>query len=257
MSSNLYIEQVGLGPQPLLLIHGWGMNGAVWQTVVSALQDDCTLYIVDLPGYGFSRESEIAWTAEAIVAAIAAQIPAETVWLGWSLGGLIALHAAQQGISQRTIVTGTSPCFCQQPDWPHAMPQLLMQQFANELQQDYTATLLRFIGLQSQGSLQAKQEIRYLKQQLFSRGEPQPAALIAGLAMLQQCDLRRYQSISNQPVHFIHGSRDMLAPMQAIQQWLHNYPTMQLHPIAKAGHAPFLSHTSQFTSLLQQLCRHD
>ena len=52
--AKIHIETVGSGPH-LALIHGWGMNGSVWQPVLKKLSRNFTLHIVDLPGMGFSQ----------------------------------------------------------------------------------------------------------------------------------------------------------------------------------------------------------
>ncbi|MEO6118672.1 MAG: alpha/beta fold hydrolase, partial [Methylotenera sp.] len=49
--ANLHIESTGTGPN-LVLLHGWGMHGAVWQPLVKKLSKIFTLHLVDLPGMG-------------------------------------------------------------------------------------------------------------------------------------------------------------------------------------------------------------
>ena len=47
MSDTLYWHVSGQGPD-LVLVHGWGMNGAVWQQTVDALEADFRVHVVDL-----------------------------------------------------------------------------------------------------------------------------------------------------------------------------------------------------------------
>ena len=56
MSTKLHWQSFGQGPD-LVLLHGWGMNGAVWQQTVESLQPYFRVHVVDLPGYGHSAES--------------------------------------------------------------------------------------------------------------------------------------------------------------------------------------------------------
>ena len=51
---SLHIESIGSGA-PLLLIHGWGMHGGVWDEVAQELAADFRVHRVDLPGYGYSE----------------------------------------------------------------------------------------------------------------------------------------------------------------------------------------------------------
>ena len=90
---SLHIETLGRGPVPLVLLHGWAMHGGVLSPLVDALADRCTMYVVDLPGHGYSRHCGLPLEPSACAAAIAQATP-PALWLGWSLGGLIALTAA-------------------------------------------------------------------------------------------------------------------------------------------------------------------
>ncbi|MCP5077676.1 MAG: alpha/beta fold hydrolase, partial [Psychromonas sp.] len=45
---------VGQG-KDLVLLHGWGVNSAVWQPVVELLGKHFRLHLIDLPGFGESK----------------------------------------------------------------------------------------------------------------------------------------------------------------------------------------------------------
>ena len=47
------VERFGQGPD-LVLLHGWGMNGAVWHGIAQELAAHYRLHLVDLPGFGNS-----------------------------------------------------------------------------------------------------------------------------------------------------------------------------------------------------------
>lgn len=90
---SLHVEVRGTGPVPVVMLHGWAMHGGVMAPLAEALEARCTVYVVDLPGHGHSRDCGIPLAPSACAAAIAAATP-PALWLGWSLGGLIALTAA-------------------------------------------------------------------------------------------------------------------------------------------------------------------
>ena len=90
---TLHVEVTGNGPD-IVLLHGWAMHGGVFAPLVSRLQERFRLHVVDLPGHGGSRESDIPLTLADSAQAIARVVPSGALWCGWSLGGLIALHAA-------------------------------------------------------------------------------------------------------------------------------------------------------------------
>ena len=109
MSDRLHITVSGDGA-PLVLIHGWAMHGGVFATLVERLRNRHTLYCVDLPGHGLSRDDATPLAFDAVCDAIDAQVPVAP-WLGWSLGGMFALHAAVRdpALLARNLIAETTP----------------------------------------------------------------------------------------------------------------------------------------------------
>src|SRR5512139_2145202 len=83
----------GTGPA-LVMIHGWAMHSGIFAPLVERLDAHFTLYLVDLPGHGRNRDDATPLQLGTLAEVIAAHTP-RALWLGWSLGGLVALHAAQ------------------------------------------------------------------------------------------------------------------------------------------------------------------
>jgi pimeloyl-[acyl-carrier protein] methyl ester esterase len=165
---------------------------------------------------------------------------------------MLALRAAQQAPERiaRLALVASSPRFVQAPDWPHAIPASVLAQFLDGLQADYRATLNRFLALQVRGSEEAGGTLRELRSLLFAHGEPDPAALAAGLAILRDADLRPGLDSLALPLRFIMGARDTLMPLAAARACTAELPAAELKVIAGAGHAPFLSHRDAFLEAL-------
>lgn len=89
---------------PLLLLHGIGMSGRVWEQVTPALAADFACYAVDLPGFGRSAPLAGPPTMRALARACAAFMAAQGHErfhvAGNSLGGGIALHLALDGTAR-------------------------------------------------------------------------------------------------------------------------------------------------------------
>ena len=248
---SLYLESHGSGPA-LVLIHGWGLHGGIWAALVEALRDRWRVISVDLPGHGRSAPLDGPYTLDAISSAVAAAVPDEAAWLGWSLGGRVALAAAARGQAiTRLLLVGTTPRFIRGDDWPHAMPAAELQQFADALRDDWEGTLQRFLALQARGSQKARDELRALREGLFAHGAPQPQALAGGLDILRSADLRALLPAITQPALVVHGSRDTLAPPAAAEYLATTLPHGRLALIEGAGHAPFLSHPEAFLAALR------
>lgn len=247
----LKVEQMGSGPD-LVMIHGWGLNRAIWQGVAERLANHYTLHLVDLPGFGSNNGWQGALDLNTITQAVINSVPGGASWLGWSLGGMVALNAAAEGADiSRLILTASTPKFCQSNDWHGAIEVSVLEQFADQLQENHKLTLLKFLALQARGSDRARDEIRMLRETVFIHGEPNPKALAAGLDILQYDDLRATAGRVSQPVLIINGLRDTLVPVEAADWFEQNLQNCTIREIIGAGHAPFLSHPDQFITAVE------
>jgi len=243
----LWHERQGSGPD-LVLVHGWGLHGGIWGELPARLAKHFRVTTLDLPGHGRSREVNGDLSLDAFTDRVAELCPGAAVWLGWSLGGLIALNAARRHPQKaaKLVLVGATPRFVQAPDWLHAMPAGMFADFADSLGRDYRATLLRFLSLQVGGNETARLQLKQLRAEMFAHGEPQPEALAAGLAILEQTDLRASLAEIRVPVLVVHGSHDRLAPPAAGEYLAAHLPQARLLQFEGAGHAPFLSHAEMF-----------
>lgn len=252
MSASLHVDVVGSGP-PLVLLHGWAMHGGVFAPLVARLRDRFTLHVVDLPGHGFSRDSGVPLTLDACVAAIAAQVPVAP-WCGWSLGGLLALHAAATRPARvpALAMLCANARFVRGEDWRYGVSAEIFRDFADGLRSDYRGTLDRFIALEAFGSDHAKDEIRTLRDDLFARGEPSGVVLADGLELLERSDLRAALPTLAVPSLWLAGRRDRLVDPRAMRDAAALAPRAALHVFEHAGHAPFLTHADEVAMRLRR-----
>lgn len=250
---TLHIESAGRGDIPLVLIHGWAMHGGVFAPLVDALADRCTMYVVDLPGHGYSRHCVLPLDPAACVDAIAEATP-PAVWLGWSLGGLVALTAAlnRPDHVRALAMLCATPKFVRDVSWPYGNDASLISQLAAELETDYRATIERFLALEALGSADPRAEVRQLREQVFARGEPDRRALQEGLRLLEQTDLRFALPALDLPNDWYSGRRDRLVHPKSVQ-----WSAEQAHgthcSIAHAGHAPFIGHAAALADAMAPL----
>jgi pimeloyl-[acyl-carrier protein] methyl ester esterase len=244
---NLYTQTSGNGPD-LVLIHGWGLHGGIWDGLMPLLEPHVRVTRVDLPGHGRSPWAGEA-TLDAMVAAVRAVVPARAAWLGWSLGGLVAMRAAMQAANrvEALVTVASSPCFMRKPHWQSAMLPQLLDTFADELEQDYRQTLTRFLALQVRGSEHATAVLKDLRETMLSHGPPHVDGLRAGLGILRDTDLRDELASIHCPTLLLTGERDTLVPAGAGQATLQYLSGARLVTIAGAGHAPFISDPIFFT----------
>ena len=238
--------------QDLVLLHGWGMNAAVWDGC-PACWGQLNQHRIELPGHGESPfpaalDSLWAWADACLEAA-----PEQAVWLGWSLGGLVALAAALRAPKRVAglILLTTTPRFVRAADWMPAMPEATLDQFHADLAGDPAGTLSRFLALQVRGSESARETLRTLRHELDSRPAPQPAALSLGLDLLRDEDLRGRLPDIRCPALWLFGSHDALVPPKVAERVECLMPGARTRIIAGAAHAPHLSHPNETASAIQ------
>ncbi|NID17313.1 pimeloyl-ACP methyl ester esterase BioH [Luteibacter yeojuensis] len=248
--SALHIETHGSGTIPLVMIHGWAMHGGILAPLVEALADRFTMYVVDLPGHGYSRQADIPLEPLACARAIAANTP-PAVWLGWSMGGLVALGAALDlpEAVRAVVPLCSTPRFVRGDDWPHGNDAAMVHKLAADLETDYKATVERFIALEAMGSADPRAEARRLKEDAFSRGEPDPRVLMEGLRLLEATDLRPRLAGLRQPNLWMAGRRDRIVHPEAMR-WSAEAAEGRFEEIAHAGHAPFIGHAAVVADVL-------
>lgn len=261
-TNNMHIEIIGTGPN-LVLIHGWGMSGAVWQPLVKNLSKFFTLHIVDLPGMGLSRTIE-PFHLHAIAEKVAERLPANADIVGWSLGAQVAMRIALDfpDLVRRLVLVGATPCFVNKTfdseaveykvTWDAGMAPEVFGDFADNINADYHKTMGQFLTLQCMGASDARSTVKLLRSKFAERPIPTSQTLYRALNILLETDMRYEVEYLRKPTLLIHGDRDTLAPVQAAHWMMKNLPMGFLRVMAGASHAPFLSHQEQFVNAVVQ-----
>ena len=95
MTGRLFVETIGTGDPTLILLHGLGVNGAVWHPFVEALRWPGRVIIPDLRGHGRSAHTRNYSLAHHAVDVADLLMPGEAVHVvGHSMGGAVGLVLA-------------------------------------------------------------------------------------------------------------------------------------------------------------------
>ncbi len=227
--NRLTVRRLGAG-LPLVLIPGWAMHSGVWgDDLVTRLAAHFHLLLVDLPPQYRADD------AEALVDALATLVP-QAAWLGWSLGGQLALQVARRHPSQVTglVLVASNPRFLAAPGWPGMAPSAFADLEAR-IREDPGRGLRRFLALAAMGTPAG----RLLRRLWQRRPPPAPEALRAGLAWLRQWDLRAALATLACPTLWLGGVGDGLVPAAALQAAA-RLSGGHWREVAGGGHVPFL-----------------
>lgn len=254
MSIDLHVDRrnAGASALPLALVHGWGMNLAVFDALREALPGIET-WAIDLPGHGRSGWNAARADFDSQVEAVGAALPPRSVLLGWSLGGKMALEIARRAPDRvaALVLVSSTPRFAQADDWPHGLSADEVEAFASLVDQDWRQTLSDFVWLQLRGSRNAAATQQRVEAALATHGAPRPQALRADLEVLGSTDLRARVASIRQPALLIAGQNDRVTPPGATRWIAAALPDARFAEIPRAGHASFVSHTDEFVDLLR------
>lgn len=261
MALNLYIEQLGSGPE-LVLLHGWGLHGGIWEGIKHYLAQHFTLHIVDLPGYGYSdpiADNKADFTVYDIAIYLIEYLPKNAIWLGWSFGGSIATAAAliPDAKMRKLITVASNPKFTATPSWPCAMKTEVLANFGRQLERSYDSTIKRFLAIQSLGIRDQKKQVQTLQGWLLNKPEPDATTLKRDLLLLQSTDLRDSLVNVSIPHMLILGRSDALVPKGLAQTIIELKPEIRCELFQASSHAPFVSEPKRFLDTVKQFAQKD
>ncbi|MGQ3887458.1 alpha/beta fold hydrolase [Legionella sp. CNM-1927-20] len=235
--SILNINKTGQGSKALVLLHGWGFDQRIWNSLLPQLSKNFTCYLVDLPGFG--QSTLMSW--EEFKLQLLDCLPRKFAILGWSLGGLFATKLAIEIPHRMTHLVNvtSSPFFVKDTEWPGIERQTLERFFIN-LSEDPKSTTMEFIALQLKNFPLANAK--------FDLGEfsSSQEALTNGLFILANWDLRSDLNKLRIQTCFMFGRLDAIVPRQLLIRMQELYPYFDYILFPKAAHMPFITHQKDF-----------
>ncbi len=242
-----YSEVQGQGPD-LVLLHGWGLHSDIFAGIMPQLSQHYRVHSIDLPGFGRSPVSKSDYTLEYLIEQVLSVAPESAHWLGWSMGGMLAMAIAARKPQrvEKLITVAASPKFIVGDNWPHAMKPDVLASFMGFLAEDFRGTIIRFLAIQTMGSETQKDDLSLLKELVFRHGEPAPKALKAGLELLQNTDLLQELSSIQSPWLRVYGKLDGLVPSKSSEILNESGVDGKTVIFPKSSHGPFISHRDEF-----------
>jgi malonyl-CoA O-methyltransferase len=223
--------------QELVLLHGWGSNREIWRPLLASLRPWANITLLDLPGCAPALNTGDEFELANLLDAILAVAPPEAVYLGWSLGGQLAVQLAATRPERVTAILTvcSNPRFVADSAWP-GMDAGAFSSFQAACEADAASALRRFHSLQVQGARQPRALLRQLQSQ---RQDPPGPELLRGLAWLAQLDQRVLLAELQQPQLHLLAGHDGLVPAaleRALLQLLQAAPAARVVVLGGASH---------------------
>lgn len=232
--------------ETLILLPGWGLNGAVLQPLAEALGSNMQVQVPALPRLGSAAAAD--WLDE-----LDTRLPHDCWLAGWSLGGMLATAlAARRGKRCRGLITlASNACFVASDAWPTAMSAQTYAAFYEGCQENADATLKRFAMLCAQGCADTRGLARLLQTNLLAN-EP---SLLAGLQVLATLDNRAALAALTGPQLHLLAEQDALVPAAAADDLLALLPAGEVDVLEGCGHAFVLEQPQALAALLLEFIR--
>lgn len=226
----------------LILLPGWGLDGALLQPLAEALGKRVQVAIAPLPA--LTTADPGAWLDE-----LDARLTGDCWLAGWSLGGMLATAlAARRGTRCRGLIgLASNACFVANEDWPRAMPADTYAAFHAGCEATPAATLKRFALLCAQGAADARGLSRQLQAHLQTSADEH---LLAGLEVLARLDNRSALASYSGPQLHLLAELDALVPATAGEALLALLPAGEVDVLEGCSHSFVLEQTDNLADLM-------
>jgi len=225
-----------LNNEHIVFLPGWGFKCSVWQSIASEFNQSLLL--------DFPVENNI--TLNHIGNFFSQKIPDNSIIIGWSLGGMVALNIAKlfPQKCKKLILVASTPKFVTCENWD-GMHQAAADDFFERAYHEDDALLQHFIKL-----VQFPNRSSLIREYL-TNNTLEIEKYKEYLKLLFQSDLRaEYERIAVPILHVL-GSNDALVRSQASNFKQLNGAT-SINVINGAGHVPFLSHKQDFLKMINE-----
>jgi pimeloyl-[acyl-carrier protein] methyl ester esterase len=238
----------------LFLVPGWAVNSNVWHAVAPSLASKFELHYHDFPGYGKRHCEDGNRTLQQLADDAIDHAPADAMWLGWSLGAIVAVQAALRSprrISSLNLVCPTAK-FASDSNWQHGQSAAAIDNLSQRFQTDYPSALKRFLLLQAGTDVDARAYAKRTLRQIKGHPAPDWATLESGLNVLRTVDLRIVASQLSVATQIIVGQHDRVIPPTAGIDLHHRIAGSKLQELP-TGHAPFVEQPASFVDVIERI----
>lgn len=235
----------------LVLLSGWGVDARIWQPLAPYWPADTIISAPDWPGYGGRAPLGEPDDLAALASVMSHDLPKTAVWVGWSLGGLLAASLLEHLPAPRALILlGTGMRFTNDgvTGTSTGVSPNELATFQRAFERDPEKTWRHFLRWQLAGEPDPRGAHQYLEYLMGQDDLPaEKATLSRGLKQLATLDISSLLANPACPMLRIRGCNDpLLAPADGSEHAV----------IVGAGHCPQLSAPAELAEQLSDLARH-
>lgn len=237
----------------IFCIHGWGADLRCWQTLADDLGGRYRLTMIELPGHGANIGGAYSLSEPtALTEWLLSMAPPRAIWLGWSLGSLLAQLAASRSPQrvESLISLGMGAYFAHAPDWQTGTARSALRKMKSELRINPKQCLEAFATAQIADDKQGHHALPTLEAMISAPFELEE--LIAGLELLETLDMRKTVERLSVPILFVAGANDRISSADCLKASARLARQGQYAEVPDAGHAALLSHPGAVLRCIDQ-----
>ena len=250
-NKKIFYRSIGSG-DPVMLVHGFGEDGNVWDKQVEYLKDKYHLIVPDLPGSGKSEMingMSMEGMAEVLHTIIHEENIDRCTVIGHSMGGYITLalvesywnHVNAFGLFHSSAFPDTE----EKKQTRKKGIEFIKQHGAFEFLKTSTPNLFS-----SNSKLQIPDSIDEFINSL--KGFTPEALVSYYEAMMNRPDRTSILKNTENPVLFIAGEHDVAVPLNDILQQCHLPEKSYFHVLKKSGHMGMMEETENANRILEE-----
>ncbi|MGO1022172.1 alpha/beta fold hydrolase [Streptomyces rubiginosohelvolus] len=261
---QLYYEDQGAG-QPVVLIHGYPLNGHSWERQTRDLLDAGYRVITyDRRGFGRSSKVGTGYDYDTFSADLNALLESldlrEVVLVGFSMGtGELARYVARYGherVAKLAFLAALEPFLVARDDNPEGVPQEVFDGIAATAKGDryawYTQFFADFYNLDDTLGSRISQEAVTASWNVATSSAPVAAyAVVSSWIEDFRADVQAVRD-SGKPALILHGTADRILPIDATaRRFRRELPEAQYVEIEGAPHGLLWTHAEEVNAALR------
>lgn len=252
------VRVIGRGSQPLLLVHGFGCDQAMWRRIVPAFEDDYRVVLFDhigagksdLSAYSADRHATLDGYASDVLDVCAALDLQDVILVGHSVSATIGMLAAirEPARFSRLVLIGPTPCYLNDGTYRGGFERADLLGLLDMMEKNYSGwagTLAPVII----GAENAPEDVAELHES-FCATDPALARKFAEATFLS--DYRSVVSSVAVPSLIMQCARDAIAPEFVGQYLFERLPAATLHLMDATGHCPHLTHPEETIRVIER-----